>query len=182
MSSAEELSALARKYRKLETLRLEHQRTGQVAEREALRALAAEFPGALRELDRLPLDEIERRAHALEAAAQGALVEPWMQWLVAYHALLRAALFVKTESAKGIAIDEELVARASLHARIEIDIAFLRRFAQPSRGRPSRLVLDEVARRFDHPIAAIEGVLVCNRGPHPQGPSPASGEGEPDNR
>lgn len=159
MSSAEELSALARKYRKLQALRLEHERTGRVAEKEALRALASEFPGALRELDRMPLDEIERRALALEKAIEGAPVEPWMQWLVAYHGLLRAAFFVKAEWAKGIEGEEELAKRASLHARIEVDRAFVQKVTNPAGGRLSRVVLDEVAQRFGEPIENVEIVL-----------------------
>lgn len=163
MSSAEELSALARKYRKLQALRLEHERTGRVAEKEALRALASEFPGALRELDRMPLDEIERRALALEKAIEGAPVEPWMQWLVAYHGLLRAAFFVKAEWAKGIEGEEELAKRASLHARIEVDRAFVQKVTNPAGGRLSRVVLDEVAQRFGELVENIENVLLLKR-------------------
>jgi len=157
MSTTEELSALARKYRKLLELRVEYARTGQVTERDVLRALAAEFPGALRELDRLPLEEIERRAAALEEAAAGRAGEPWMQWLVAYHALLRAALFVKGEVAKGIAMDEELARRASGYARIEVDVAFVGKVANAARL--SRVVLDEVARRFGESREDVEKTL-----------------------
>lgn len=158
MSSRRELSALADKYRRLFALRVEHERTGKVADRNVLRALAAEFPGALRELDRLPLDEIERRAEALTLAASGGPVEPWMRWCIAYHALLRAALFVKAEVAKGIAIDEELAGQASAYADIDVDADLLRTMAKAPRV--SRAALDEVARRFGQTREEVERVLL----------------------
>lgn len=158
MSLSERLSRLARKYRLLQALRIDHERTGRIAEREVLRALAGEFPGALRELDRMPLDEIERRAEVLELAASGGPVEPWMQWLVAYHALLRAALFVKAEVARGIAIEEELAGRASAYADIDVDADLLRTMAKAPRV--SRAALDEVARRFGQTREDVEKVLL----------------------
>lgn len=58
--------------------------------------LAARFPGALRQLDRFPLDVIEGRLTSLEAAAAGtAPAPPWAAWEVAYHGRLRATLRVK---------------------------------------------------------------------------------------
>jgi hypothetical protein len=53
-------AALARKYRVLAALR------AGASVRPALAALSAEFPGALRELDELPLAEIELRIAELE--------------------------------------------------------------------------------------------------------------------
>src|SRR4051812_9379411 len=61
------------------------------SDRARLRALANEFPGALRELDPLPTDEIARRAAALESGAR----ESWMDWLGDFHDLMRVALEVK---------------------------------------------------------------------------------------
>ena len=65
-------------------------------DRARLRALANEFPGALRELDTLPTDEIVRRATALESGAH----EPWMDWLGDFHDLMRIALEVKRTLSK----------------------------------------------------------------------------------
>lgn len=71
---------LARKYRTLLALRL-----GQL-EQAALRALSAEFPGALRELDELPTEEIQRRIDLLEAG----MLAPELRAIARFHELLRA--------------------------------------------------------------------------------------------
>jgi hypothetical protein len=57
-------------------------------ERQALRALASEFPGALRELDSYPQAELERRLALVEHAA----LDPWVTWMCRYHALMRDEL------------------------------------------------------------------------------------------
>lgn len=57
-----ERAALARKYQSLLALR-------RFPDRGALAGLAAEFPGALRELDELPTAEIERRLDELSGEA-----------------------------------------------------------------------------------------------------------------
>ena len=57
-----------------------------------LRALSREFPGALRELDRMPREEITRRAAALIRALSGEAPELWMVAAHRNHTLLRKAL------------------------------------------------------------------------------------------
>ena len=69
--SADELARMARKYRFLGELRRDKARDGTVPHRRVFRDLAAEFPGALNELDMLPLEIIDARADALERAARG---------------------------------------------------------------------------------------------------------------
>src|SRR6185436_18311929 len=93
--SRSDLVALARKYRTLAELRRAQQMLSRDDVRTPLQNLAREFPGALRELDLLPLDEIDRRFERLEAAALRGSVEPWMGWMHAYHLTMRAALGVK---------------------------------------------------------------------------------------
>lgn len=163
MNGRGELRALARKYRVLLELRRAHAETGEVAERAVLRALAAEFPGALRELDSLPLATIEERLCALEAVDRGAPCEPWMEWLVGYHAILRAALFIKAHRAKaeqGIA-DEELARRASEHAGIDIVASFVEKIGRPERIRISHIALDEVANRFGVSRELVEAAITA---------------------
>jgi hypothetical protein len=87
------LRALAAKYRELAALRRARERGEPPPEREVFRKLAAAHPGALYELDTLPLEEIERRAAGLEQAVTGAgPLEPWMRWMVRYHQLVREEL------------------------------------------------------------------------------------------
>lgn len=56
--------------------------------RQRLRALAAEFPSALRELDALPTDLLEARRHA----AASATPPRWVAWMCRYHVLMREEL------------------------------------------------------------------------------------------
>lgn len=87
--TADELRALHGKYAALVRLRERRDVTPPTAE---LRALARAFPGALRELDGLPLDELVRRRDAAGRAADGDAPEPWIALVVRYHALLREGL------------------------------------------------------------------------------------------
>ena len=84
------LHGLSRKYRVLSALR-----RGALAPKEALRPLAHEFPGALRELDCLPMAELEARLHAVAAAERGEVPQPWIAWMLAYHERMRLALEAK---------------------------------------------------------------------------------------
>jgi len=86
------LAALARKYAALVALRARRDGGGAAATREELRALAAEFPGCLRELDTLGVKELARRAEAAATAASGGAREPWMDWIAAYHQAMADAL------------------------------------------------------------------------------------------
>ncbi|HEY3593247.1 MAG TPA: hypothetical protein VGL13_05215 [Polyangiaceae bacterium] len=150
-ATADQLRALSRKYRTLGEWRRTRERDGGLAEPAALRALAREFPGALRELDTLPLDEIERRVEALERAAAAAATERWMEWMHGYHVTMRAALFVKARVARR-ASDEvdaiELAALASERSGIAVDESFVRAVAAPPAGRLNRAVFERLGAAF----------------------------------
>jgi hypothetical protein len=144
------LAALARKYRALEALREAHARGEPGPGRAALAALAAEFPGALRELDQRTLASIRGCAAALEAAAAGGAVAPWMARVDALHRLTRAALFVRAHARRG-AGDPELegVARAaSTDAGAPVDLAFARAVLAPPGGRFVAVVRARVAAAY----------------------------------
>ncbi len=96
---ASRLDALAEKYRELARLRRAHDVGAPPPPKATFVELSQRFPGALRELDRLSLGELDRRAAALASAASGASrVEPWMRVVDAYHALLRAGLVARREA------------------------------------------------------------------------------------
>jgi hypothetical protein len=121
---------------------------GRAEERQALRHLASEFPGALRELDTLPTDEITRRAEALLAAADGrSPVERWMAWMQAYHGLMRAALAVKGKLATGPFSEPDRQALAH-RTGVAIDDAFVQAVATPPAGRLMVAVFDRMAIDF----------------------------------
>ena len=89
--------------------------------RARMAALAARFPGALREIDDLELDEIERRLEKVQAVIRDASEgEPWMEAAALFHALARGVLAVKrwlagrrhVDTALEQAFADELEARA----------------------------------------------------------------------
>lgn len=92
---AARLRELAEKYATLAAMRRREAAGELPHENVFYQRLAARFPGALKELDRLPLDEIDRRVAALEVAAAGGGVAPWMVAVDAYHEALRALLAQK---------------------------------------------------------------------------------------
>jgi hypothetical protein len=139
------LAALARKYRTLAEVRRAKLRTGEHTPREQMRALAREFPGSLRELDVLPLAEVEARAAALEAAANGVDAQPWMRWMARRHELLRAALLIKS-------------GRASA-ASLGVPERFAQACARPPQGRLNLLVLAELSRETGVAEADLRAAL-----------------------
>jgi hypothetical protein len=150
--SREELLALQRKYDTLAELRRARAAGGAVAERAVLRALAREFPGALRELDTVTLEDIDARRVALGSAAAGGAIEPWMAWMVAYHRTMRAALIVKGRLARARDVSDSIVAdareEASRRTGLPMDEAFVRSVARPPQGRLNRAVFERLGQNF----------------------------------
>ena len=155
--SREEIERLARKYETLADWRRKQAAGQPPPEPSALRDLAADFPGCLRELDRLPLEEIDLRRAALFLAASSGVIEPWMRWSLAYHGMLRGALWLKARRhvARGLLdVTDPLAAEASEHARYPIDTD-LARTLMAKDARPLVVIaLDEIARR--HGVSAFE--------------------------
>ncbi len=133
--------ALARKYRVMSELRAAGAGDETPEERAALRALAAEFPGALRELDTLTSDEIAIREQALADAASGGPVENWMAWMHGYHLLMRDALRVR----RGTASD--------------IDARFAAAVRRPPSGRIMSAVFERLSELFGEPQKLIWDTL-----------------------
>jgi len=150
---ADTLRALARKYESLAAWRGGRDGAGPAATRDALRALAAEFPGCLRELDTLGAVELARRAAACAGAADdpGAL-EPWMAWVDGYHALIRRALAAREARARGEAPGGDAFEAAVL---------------APPGGRMGVVVMRVLAVRFGVPAATIAAALFPVRRPSP---------------
>lgn len=90
---------LLTKYREMQRLRVAQSDGTLPDPREAMRELARQFPGALRELDEMPFDEIVRRVDHLAAVEELAQVpEPWVEPVTRYHAWLRRELDVRRAS------------------------------------------------------------------------------------
>ena len=138
------IEALARKYGRLVALRSRRDGGGEPATRAELRALAAEFPGSLRELDTLGDTELRRRAGACAAAAAGGPVEAWMAWIDRFHQLMRRALAARASGGAG-------------------DDDFERAMLSPPEGRMLPLAVAEVAREFDRPADQVAATLFPSR-------------------
>jgi hypothetical protein len=146
------LGGLARKYGALAELRARRDEGGTPATRGELRLLAGEFPGCLRELDTLGADELARRAVAVAAAAAGAIREPWMAWIAAYHTMMKDALAARAGGAAGGGEPEDDFARAAL---------------DPPEGRLNVMVLRALSARFGVDPTTIAETLFPVRRPSP---------------
>jgi hypothetical protein len=170
---ADELHALARKYRTLVALRARRDQqparpqpddvpSPPVSEKTpaaVLRSLAREFPGCLRELDTLGPTELARRAARVEQAAEaGAATEPWMSWIARYHSLMRAALAIRR--AGGSAAEDP-------RDRASLDAAFVADVMAPPDGRLGIVVLRRLAHDFGVPAREIAAALFPLRRPSP---------------
>jgi len=142
-------AGLLAKYREIRRMRLavgeDDARRGQ-----RMRALAARFPGALRELDRLPMAVIEARIATLEAGERPA----WAAALAEYHALLRSALRVRRRFGRDAGVEEvrrwlegagRPKAAEPLYAALDAEA--VEAVLRPPNGRLSRWVLTRVAER-----------------------------------
>jgi hypothetical protein len=150
---ASALQGLARKYARLSAWRDRRDGVGLPATRDELRALAAEFPGCLRELDTLGPAELGRRAAACAAAADHATaIEPWMAWIDAYHALVRRALAAREARARGAPPAGDAFEQAVL---------------APPGGRMGVVIMRALAERFGVQPSAIAAALFPVRRPSP---------------
>jgi hypothetical protein len=153
------------KYVEMLAMRMEDAAAEEETERVRVRMaeLAARFPGALREIDELPMDEIRRRIAVLEEVLSGARrAEPWMTAMARFHALARGALCAKRWLAGRRRVDAlteqafECAAeglRFPVEARLwvrELDV-----LANPPRGRVTDAVFERLAEELDTSAAAL---------------------------
>jgi hypothetical protein len=144
-----DLIALREKYEEMLRLRLE--RSG-ADPRRAMAALASRFPGALREIDELPLETIASRLSELRATEGGAPASPWMEALHLFHSLTRGALCAKRWLAGRKDVGDEVRAAFEREATALCwgDDARawgndLSRLASPPRGRVTELVYERMS-------------------------------------
>ena len=146
----EHLADLRLKYEEMLRLRLLDEAGATLDPRCAMAALAGRFPGALREIDELPMEEIRTRIHALRAAETDRARElPWMRAIARFHALTRGALSAKRWLAGRKIADVAAFTRdvpGLAHAKDarawESDLG---KIARPPRGRITDLVFARLA-------------------------------------
>lgn len=138
--------ALARKYATMRLLREAHARGEGIAPTATLRALAAEFPGALHEIDRLPPALLDARAAETARCLREPSAEaPWMRRVSAWHALLAAALRAKRDGAHRARDPRSLARELTAASGVTVDEDFARSLAAPAGGRLVPLVLRALA-------------------------------------
>lgn len=164
--------ALRRKYERILALRVAHARAAKDPSfiepdpKAEMARLADEFPGALRELDRLSFEEIDRRLASLaEAEEDPARVEGWMLAQHELHRYARGALAAKRWLAtQADTPPEELEAafRRALPALREEAALFatsLEEIANPLRGRVMDVVYTRVAGELAIPERELRALL-----------------------
>lgn len=172
---AADLRALRDKYERMLQLRLLHERARAEPDfvepdpRRALAELARVFPGALREIDELPLEVIRARIDALGAAeADESRVTSWMTVIARFHALARGALAVKRWLA-GRALTPELatqldaaIPKMPVREALEWrdDLAAV---AKPPRGRVMDLVYMRLARELGIEVSEARARVLLPR-------------------
>jgi hypothetical protein len=155
--------ALCGKYEKLCDLR--QRQLSDVAPRAEMVALASAFPGALRELDCLPMEELERRSRALHAVVEGrAQVEQWMVLQIAYHGFMRAVLRIRRLLLAREQLGDDSAALAYEAAADEpalerFDAEALGMIRKPPRGRLNPWVIAQIAREHGVTQTCIEIAL-----------------------
>ncbi len=156
--STQELEGLLGKYREILAIRMADEvlHEGAAAMQVRMAHLASRFPGSLRELDDMELDEIRQRTGALEAAIRDpAGVQRWMAAVSLFHALTRGALRAKRWLAGRKRVDAELERAYGAwidgldypdEARAWAgDLACI---ATPPRGKVSAAVMARIGRHF----------------------------------
>ena len=149
------IEALLDKYREIKRLREEHAAGESADPRPRLRALARRFPGALRELDELPMEEIDARLMRLTAALERSEPAPvWVALQLGYHGWMRAALRIKRVAhGRGAAHAATVLAELSERyapepydpALASFDVALVAAILEPAAGRLNPWVYAQVA-------------------------------------
>lgn len=152
--------ALVRKYRTMSGIR-----QGAIDKApEILRALASEFPGALRELDCVSDEALASRLADVLGAARGDSLATWIGRMTAYHQLMRLVLTIRRHVLQAKARSEEpsglsISARVEQELGVPCDPALVPQVSNPPAGRLNRLVFDVLSERLQCSADELEAEL-----------------------
>jgi hypothetical protein len=166
--SRKDIAALKSKYEEMLRMRLFDLAHPGGDPRREMAALAARFPGALRELDEASLEEIHARLEALsQCLATGSPPHAWMCASALFHRLTRGALAAKRWLAGRKSVDEDVIAAFLESLEGSVDEVEAREWAQnlaavasPPHGRLSELVFEHVARGMNLPFSEARALVV----------------------
>jgi len=155
---ASAVASLRAKYDTIAALRDAYDRTGGVVDRAAVAALAARWPGAVRELDTLSPAVLTARREAL----RGDAVPAWVVWLDAWHRTMAAALWVKARVRRDDPYDPTrdaaLGVEAATRAGMALGEGFVAAVRRPEGGRLAGVVSAVVTGRYGpRPATLISG-------------------------
>ncbi len=134
----------------------------------AMKALAREFPGALRELDELPLDVVRARIAELDEAQRDPMrIATWMRASSSFHRLARGALAAKRWLAGRADEDRDARRAAFVSASAMLDDEgsaaawgdALDMVDRPPRGRVMDLVHARVAEELGLAVDEVRSLL-----------------------
>jgi hypothetical protein len=163
-----DIAELEGKYAEMLRMRLHDQAHPGGDPRREMVALAARFPGALRELDEAPLERIRERLEALSRCiATGDPPEPWMCATALFHRLTRGALAAKRWLGGRKRVDERVIAEFQRALGGSTDdrearawAMDLARVASPPGGKLSALVFERVAAGLNVPTREARALVV----------------------
>jgi hypothetical protein len=166
--SRKDIAALKSKYEEMLRMRLFDLAHPGGDPRREMAALAARFPGALRELDEASLEQIHARLEALsQCLATGSPPDAWMCASALFHRLTRGALAAKRWLAGRKSVDEDVIAAFLESLEGSVDEVEAREWAQnlaavasPPHGRLSELVFEHVARGMNLPFSEARALVV----------------------
>jgi hypothetical protein len=164
----DELLELLRKYEEMLGMRLADEAHPGGDPRREMAALAARFPGSLRELDELPMQAIRGRIEELSRCiAEGRHPAPWMRATALFHRLTRGALAAKRWLGARRSIDAELagafldeIERSVLVEDARAWASDLARIAAPPRGKLTDMVFERIAQEMSVPIDEARRLVV----------------------
>lgn len=165
------LIALREKYQRMLEMRRLHASDTPHEPRPLMRDLATRFPGALREIDELPLPLIELRIEELDQVIDNGLPPmKWMLWMAEYHGHLRAVLRIKrmglpaTDIPSALRLLRSQYVAANDEPPLEFfDADTLLMVLKPRAGRLNPWLLSLIAARHFVQVGDVEATLFPGR-------------------
>jgi hypothetical protein len=148
-------------------MRLAQAEGSNIKAKEDMRALAARFPGALRELDRLTMTQIDERVRLLEESIEQSRTPPaWAPYACAYHGWMRGILKLRSligderDVATALAILRAHYVAADDEPELsQFDSRSIQEILNPVEGRTNSWVFRRIAEEFGENATQVERAI-----------------------